>query len=63
MGDREKCENPERHKVHLCKLRKDGKDEELERYREKPIVICNKCKIQANDPRTLCNPRALKAGK
>ena len=60
MGDQEKCEKPSKHKVHMCKLNKDGKSDEVEAYSVKPIVFCNKCKAKSNDPSYLCNPRALK---
>jgi len=60
MGDQEKCEKPLKHKVHLCKLNKDGKLDEVETHSAKPIVFCNKCKAKANDPSYLCNPRTLK---
>lgn len=62
MSDKEKCENPAKHKVHMCKLRKDGKIEEVEKFEANPIVYCNKCRIKANDPCVVCNPRALKPG-
>ena len=61
MGDQEKCEKPSKHKVHLCKLNKDGKLDEIETLSVKPIVFCHKCKAKANDPSYLCNPRTLKA--
>jgi hypothetical protein len=60
MGDQEKCEKPLKHKVHICKLNKDGKLDEVEALSAQPIVFCNKCKAKANDPRSLCNPRTLK---
>ncbi|GAW68277.1 hypothetical protein GPEL0_01r4545 [Geoanaerobacter pelophilus] len=47
----------------MCKLKKDGRVEELEKYQKDPIVFCNKCKMQANDPCLLCNPRAIKGGR
>lgn len=63
MGEKEKCEKPAGHKVHMCKLRKDGKLDEIDMHELKPIVYCNKCKAKADDPSYLCNPRALKAPK
>jgi hypothetical protein len=47
-------------KLRLCKLRKEGKLEEISLHERNPIVYCNKCKAVANDPSLLCNPRALK---
>lgn len=60
MGEKERCEHPSGHKVHMCKLKKDGRDEEYERHGQNPIVYCNKCKVRADDPLVVCNPRALK---
>lgn len=60
MGVQANCDSPQKHKVHLCKLSKDGKLEEVEALSVKPIVFCNKCKAKSNDPSSLCNPRALK---
>lgn len=63
MADKIKCETPLKHKDHMCKLKKDGRTEELEKFQENPIVFCNKCKMQANDPCRLCNPRAIKGAR
>lgn len=60
MADKEKCEQPARHKTHMCKLKKDGRMDEYERNGENPIVYCNKCRVQANDPLVVCNPRSIK---
>jgi hypothetical protein len=49
--------------VRLCKLKADGKIDEIERLELKPIVYCNKCKAKSNNPSSLCNPRALKPSK
>ena len=63
MGEKRKCEKPVGQKVHICKLRKDGKLEEVGARELSPIVYCNKCKAKADDPSYLCNPRALKPPK
>ena len=60
MGEQEK---PAGHKVHLCKLRKDGKLAEIQLRELNPIVYCNKCKAKSNDPTYLCNPRTLRIAK
>jgi hypothetical protein len=60
MGE---CQKSGGQKVRICKLRKDGKLEEITVHELKPIVYCNKCKAKANDPSYLCNPRALKSSK
>jgi len=58
-----KAEQSVRQKVRICKLKKDGELEEVERREQNPIVFCSKCKAKADDPSSLCNPRALKAVK
>lgn len=63
MADKEKCEQPARHKTHMCKLKKDGRMDEYERNGENPIVYCNKCRVQANDPLVVCNPRSIKPAR
>jgi len=63
MGKIEKSEQQAKHKVNICKLKKDGNVEEVEQQELNPIVYCNKCKAKANDPSYLCNPRALKPMK
>lgn len=63
MADKEKCEQPARHKAHMCKLKKDGRMDEYQRHGEKPIVYCNKCRVQANDPLVVCNPRSIKPAR
>lgn len=61
MGDQGKNSKLQKQKVHLCKLNKDGKLEEVEALSAKPIVFCGKCRAKSNDPGSLCSPRALKA--
>lgn len=65
MAEKEKCGTPagQKNTCKLCKLKKDGKLEEVDLHELNPIVYCNKCKAQANNPLYLCNPRALKQPK
>lgn len=63
MGEKDKCGKPAEHKERICKLKKDGKLDEVEAHELNPIVYCNKCKAKAADPSYLCNPRALKPPK
>ncbi|HBG07971.1 MAG: hypothetical protein A2075_10955 [Geobacteraceae bacterium GWC2_58_44] len=63
MGEKEQSGKPAGHQERICKLKKDGKLEEIDRLELRPIVYCNKCKAKANHPSYLCNPRALKAPK
>lgn len=60
MADKGRTAGP---KDRMCKLRKDGKLDEIALRELKPIVYCNKCRAESNDPSYLCNPRALKAPK
>jgi hypothetical protein len=62
MGEKEKSGQPAG-KVRICKLKADGKIEEIDIRELNPIVYCNKCRAKADDPSYLCNPRALKAPK
>lgn len=50
-------------KAKMCKLKKDGMIEEIDKLSARPIVICNKCRAEADSPTHLCNPRALKPKK
>lgn len=61
MGEKGKCAAGQ--PARICKLKKDGKIEEIEALELKPIVFCQKCKAQSNNPSYLCNPRGLKPGK
>ena len=63
MAEKQRCEKPAAGKARICKLRKDGKLEEVDAHELSPIVYCNKCKAKADDPSYLCNPRALKPPK
>ncbi len=63
MGEKQKSAQPAGHKVRMCKLKKDGKLDELDQHGLNPIVYCSKCQLKANDPSCICNPRALKASK
>jgi hypothetical protein len=60
MAEKGKAFHQTGQKVRLCKLKKDGKLDEISLYQQNPIVYCNKCKAKAADPSLLCNPRALK---
>lgn len=60
MGEQAKGGKPAGNQVRICKLKKDGDIEEVERYQMNPIVYCSKCQAKSNNPLYLCNPRALK---
>jgi hypothetical protein len=63
MEEKKQSSRPAGHKERMCKLRKDGKIEEIDQQELNPIVFCNKCQAKAADPLRLCNPRALKVTK
>jgi hypothetical protein len=63
MSNKQKSSKPMVHKQNICKLKKDGNLEEIAKLSAKPIVFCNKCKAQADNPSSLCNPRAIKQKK
>lgn len=58
-----KVDQPGKQRVRICKLKKDGELEEVERREQNPIVFCSKCQAKADDPLAVCNPRALKVVK
>ena len=60
MAEKEKCGKPAGPTERMCKLKKDGKVKEIDLLELNPIVYCSKCLAKANDPSTLCNPRAIK---
>lgn len=63
MAEKGKSGKPAGAKERICKLKKDGKLDEVELHEQKPVVFCSKCKAKSDDPSYLCNPRALKAPK
>lgn len=63
MNVKVKDGQPAKQKVRICKLKKDGDIEEVERHERNPIVFCGKCQAKADDPLAVCNPRALKVVK
>lgn len=63
VGEKGKSGNVVAQQVRICKLQKDGKDDEIKSLEANPIVYCQKCRAKSNNPSSLCNPRALKPGK
>lgn len=59
MGKKDECETPKYHDMHMCKLRKKGLMEEIDRRSDRPAVVCAKCGARANEGRDLCQPRPL----
>ncbi len=57
MASLKDCETPDYHDMHMCKLRKKGLMEEIDRRSANPTVVCNKCGARANENRDLCQPR------
>lgn len=63
MGETEQRGMPAGSKERMCKLKADGRIEEIDLRELNPIVYCNKCRAKADNPSYLCNPRSLKAPK
>jgi hypothetical protein len=63
MGEKGTSAKLVEHKIRICKLRKDGKLDEVDKHELNPIVYCNKCNAKSDDPSYICNPRTLKAPK
>lgn len=53
------CAKPSEHLAHMCKLRKHGLMEEIDRHSAHPTVICCKCGAKADSAAYLCQPRPL----
>ncbi len=50
------CKDPAGHWVHLCQLRKDGRNEELMDLMKDPGHTCHNCNAVAKHAENLCNP-------
>lgn len=58
MSDTKKveCKDPAGHWLHICQLRKDGRDEDVAALMEDPGHICLNCNAVAKEAKNLCNP-------
>ncbi len=59
MSDKEKSTKHEERHPHLCKLRKEGLMQEIDRCSAHPLFICCKCGAKADRAEFLCQPRPL----
>ncbi|MDZ4184110.1 MAG: hypothetical protein U1D97_03910 [Desulfuromonadales bacterium] len=59
MSDKEKSSKHAERPLHLCKLRKEGLMEEIDRCSAHALFICCKCNAKADRAEFLCQPRPL----
>jgi len=50
------CKDPEGHWLHICELRKQGKQKELMGLMADPGHTCHNCNAVAKHSENLCNP-------
>jgi len=50
------CKDPDGHWLHICELRKQGKQEELTALMADPGHTCHNCNAVAKHSENLCNP-------
>ncbi|TYO99393.1 hypothetical protein EDC39_103239 [Geothermobacter ehrlichii] len=52
----EECTDPAGHRLHICQLRKEGRDEEVAALMADPGHTCLNCNAVAKHAKNLCNP-------
>ncbi len=50
------CKDPAGHWLHICSLRKEGKDEQAKDLMDDPGHRCLNCNAVAKESKNLCNP-------
>lgn len=50
------CKDPAGHWLHICQLRREGKQEELNALMQDPGHTCLNCNAVAKYAKNLCNP-------
>lgn len=50
------CKDPAGHWLHICALRREGKDEEVDALMKDPGHTCLNCNAVARYAKNLCNP-------
>jgi len=50
------CKDPEGHWLHICQLRKEGKQEQVSALMKDPGHTCHNCNAVAKHSENLCNP-------
>jgi len=53
------CKDPEGHWLHICQLRKQGRQQEVADLMSDPGHICLNCNAVAKYAKNLCNPSAF----
>lgn len=53
---KQECKEPEKHQLHICQLRKAGRQEEVAALMQDPGHTCHNCNAVAKDAQALCNP-------
>jgi len=53
------CKDPSGHWKHLCKLRKQGKEQEVKDLMADPGHRCLKCNAVAKHAQNLCDPSSF----
>lgn len=57
--DKNPCQSPETHELHLCQLKKRGLSEDIALRANQPEFICHNCGLMANKAEDLCNCSSL----
>ncbi len=47
------------HQMHMCVLKRQGMEECMQSFSDKPTVVCKKCGVQANSLKNLCAAHLL----
>lgn len=53
------CTNPGQHPLHLCRLKRLGRFEDIEKRSRAPLFVCHNCNALADHAADLCNPGTL----
>ena len=54
------CEDPAGHWLHICQLKKLGRQKEMAALMEEPAFTCLNCNAVAKYAKNLCNPNRIK---
>ncbi len=53
------CKDPAGHWLHICSLRKEGRDQEVKDLMAEPGHRCLNCNAVAKEAKNLCNPSPI----
>ena len=59
-ASRENCNEPAGHWLHICQLKKQGRQQEIEELTEAAKFTCLNCNAVARYAKNLCNPQRLR---